>query len=726
MRVSVPESLNIPVFERPFSLSLPSEITELRNLALSAHRHDLFECFELLLIDAESWKSHGDNEDWLVWRARRVAERLRKLPIHLETGERIVGKPLFHRPSEEEVQQLETARSILRDMPPFPGGDAEHFNPDYEKLFRLGIGGLLQEISEKQSDSSKASEQKTFYNACRMVLEGMSAYVLRTADSCDDMASRDPKDAERWKDLAKICRRVATAPPATFHEALQLMFLCQIALWFGEDHILVSPGRMDQTLIRFYEEDIASGRITRRTAFELICCLYIQMNRILKPGSAVAVMIGGRDGQGLSVTNDLSYLCLAARLATQLVYPTVAVAWHENLPDELMDFSMRVLATGVGDPAFFNDRIISEGLQEHGVSEPDSHNYINSSCVEIKVAGTSNIWVASPYINCPGSLLDVMTQVADKTLPAPQAFEAFAERVRQNLSAKISDAAQRYHRIWQERRERGGFPLASCFISDCLERGLDYDRGGARYNWVENSFVGLANLVDGLVAIKRLVYDAHELSLEEFYRILESDFEEAEAFRQKILNTIPKYGNDDDEVDTLAKEWAEFLINSVESNTVGDHRYVPGFFCWVMHEELGAGTGATPDGRHAGAALADGAGAAQGREKHGPTATVLSTTKWSHKKALGGLVHNAKFTKDLLQDDQDRRAVRNVIETYLKRGGFEIQINVVDKEELLEAREHPERYPDLLVRVAGYSDYFIHLNKNTQDEIIRRTEFSGA
>jgi len=438
----------------------------------------------------------------------------------------------------------------------------------------------------------------------------------------------------------------------------------------------------------------------------------------------VAVMVGGRDPAtaGCDATNELTYLCLAARLATRLVYPTVGVAWHEDIPGELMDFCTRMLATGIGDPAFFNDEVIAEGLREHGVSEEDCRNYMNSTCVEIKVVGRSNMWVTQPYFNLPKGILNVMQQVAEGKLTEPETFDAFQERVRENLAATICQAAERLDAVWKQRERTGCFPLASCVVLDCLERGLDFDRGGARYNWVENSFVGLANLVDGLIAVKHLVYGNKELSLIEFWQILQKNFDGHEDLRQKILNTLPKYGNDEEEADSLAKEWAEFLMAATESNVVGLHRYVPGFFCWVIHERMGSETGATPDGRLAKWPLADGAGAAQGREKAGPTASVLSTTKWCHRRVLGGLVHNAKFSKSLLQTEDARKALRNVIETYLRRGGFEIQINVVGKDVLLDAQKHPEQYQDLLVRVAGYSDYFVHLNKNMQDEIIARTE----
>ncbi|MEW6358429.1 MAG: pyruvate formate lyase family protein [Planctomycetota bacterium] len=722
MTTIVETGIQIPTMRKEFSLELPPEITALRDKARALHLGKGPGLPENTLADARAWAEHTGNEDWLIWRARRTAERLRSMPVEIEPGERIVGKPRLRHARPEEGPELKKAQEVLASMPPFPGGDPGHFHPDYEPIFEKGIGGILDEIASRQKIKGIADEQHTFYDACRIVMDGMSAFVKNTAEACEAMAKEDVADADRWRELAAICRRVATEPPTTFHEAIQLMFLTEIALWFGEDHSLASPGRMDQTLRRFYEADKAAGRITPRGAFELICCLFIQMNRILWPGSAVAVMVGGLDRQGTDVTNELTYLCLAARLATRLVYPTVGVAWHRDTPGELTDFSTELLATGIGDPAFFNDEVISEGLRRHGVSEEDSHYYMNSTCVEIKVAGRSNMWVTQPYFNMPKALLNVMAAVAEGKQAAPQTFDELQEQVREDLAAQIRFHADRLDSVWKQRAKTGGFPLASCFVKDCLERGRDFDRGGARYNWVENSFVGLANLVDGLIAVNELAYDKMEMSIAEFHRILQKDFEGHEDLRQRIINTLPKYGNDDDVADALAEEWAEFAINSTESHTVGLHCYMPGFFCWIVHERFGAETGATPDGRRAGWPLADGAGGAQGREKKGPTASVKSTTKWSHVEALGGLVHNAKFAKGMLKKAEDRKALRHVIETYMKRGGFEMQINVVGKEDLLDAQVNPEQYPDLLVRVAGYSDYFVHLNKNMQDEVIARTE----
>jgi formate C-acetyltransferase len=432
----------------------------------------------------------------------------------------------------------------------------------------------------------------------------------------------------------------------------------------------------------------------------------------------------------------------------------VGLAWHRDLPSELMDFAVGMLAYGRGDPAFFNDELIVAGLRDHDVCDADAANYMNSTCVEIKPVGASNIWVTAPYFNLPQGLLDVMEATAAGEQPAlgqlpgpalgqlpgpalgqlpgpalgqlpgeePATYEELEARVRDNLAARVAGAAQQLDQVWRDRARTGGFPLASCLTHDCLELGRDFDRGGARYNWVENSFVGLANLADSLTAVRRLVYQERKLTLAEFAAILRQDYQGHEALRQRIVNKLPKYGNDLHEPDEIARRWAEFLIQTSEAQRVGPHRYVPGFFCWIQHERLGAQTAATPDGRRAGWPLADAAGAAQGRETRGPTASVLSTTCWSHRPALGGLVHNAKFSSDLFGSAADRAALRRLIETYLLRGGFEMQVNVVSRDTLLAAQAHPEQHRDLLVRVAGYSDYFVKLSPKMQEEIIARTE----
>ena len=714
---------------------LPGEIAALRDEALALHggpKPDIPECLE---SDANAWREHTADEPWLIWKARQFAARMEAIPVNLSPGERIVGKIPEHRElSEEEEKRLEECRKTLADMPPHPGGDRGHFHPDFQKILDVGVCGLIAEIQERAGASDLTDEQHVFYRACGICMDGFVRSIERHAKACAEMADTDPGDAVRWKELGALLQRLTTNPPSTFHEAVQLMHLVIFAVWYGEDHSQTSCGRMDRTLRRFYENDRSAGVLTDQEALDLISCLYIQQNRLHWPGGAVAVIVGGVDGATAEdVTNELSYLCLSARLATRLVYPTVGIAWHPGIPDELMDFGVRMLAKGTGDPSFFNDQLIAEGLQTHGASKEDSRNWMNSTCVEVKVAGASNIWVTAPYISCPEALLEVMRQEAEGGPPSTT-YDEFERRVKDALAKRVCEAAEQNEKRWQERTRTGCQPFASCVTNDCLALGKDFDRGGARYHWVENSWVGLANLVDGLFAIKTLVFDGEgypqpsfdQPTIPEFYDALRNDYEGYDALRNFIENNLPKYGMDQPEVDEIACDFTTFLMDATEANEIGGHRYVPGFFCWIQHEKIGSQTMATPDGRKAGLPLADGAGAGQGRERLGPTAGVLSTTKWDHRRVLGGLVHNMKFARDFLDSPRNCDALRALIETYMRRGGFETQINVVDNADLRDAQEHPDKYRDLLVRVAGYSDYFVHLNRKMQDEIIQRSEFDSV
>lgn len=722
-----PRPLAIPGLAEPLRLELTPAQRTLRRECLvyplrEPFRKGLGMSPELTLVDAEAWASHTEAEPWIAWKARKFAARMHGVMPALDANEHVLGKPSCHEYGEEEAERLRRTRETLTmNMPPHPGGDNGHFQPDYETMLSVGAGGLLDRIRGYLAALRPDDSRRDFYLACETTMLGFIDYIRRMAAACEANAAAKPAERAHWTKMAGVCANIALEPPRTFHEALQLMQFILFAAWVGEDHGLTSFGRMDQTLHPFYRRDVEAGVITPQEVFELVCDAYIQNNRMYPAGGAIAVIVGGSDAEGSDLTNPLTYLCLAAREATRLVYPTVAVAWHRDSPRELMDFAVRMLAGGVGDPAFFNDELIAAGLQAHGASRVDSHNFMNSTCVEMKLVGSSNIWVTAPYFNCPAHLLEVMRQAGEGGEPAD--FAAFCAKLRDRFAEVVAEAARGMEETWKRRAQTGLQPFASCVIHDCLERGLDYDQGGARYNWVENSFVGLANLVDGLLVIKTLVYERKELTLSEFHRVLRDDYRGHEALLGKALNGVAKYGNDHEEADRLAGEWTRFLMDTTENNTVGGHRYVPGFFCWVMHERLGAQTGATPDGRRAGKPFADGAGPAQGRERSGPTSSVLSTTSWPHLRAMGGVVHNLKFAPRIFADQDGRDGAKAVIETYLKRGGLEIQVNVVSLEELKEARRHPELHPDLIVRVAGYSDYFANLSANMQEEVITRTEF---
>jgi len=385
---------------------------------------------------------------------------------------------------------------------------------------------------------------------------------------------------------------------------------------------------------------------------------------------------------------------------------------------------VNLVADGYATPAFFNDSTISAGLQKYGVPMCDSHDYINSTCVEITPVGCSNVWVASPYFSLCGILMEQIDVAVTANHCYPD-FNTFLEEYFRQMNIKIAEAVNIEAESRELRRLYGRKPMQSIFTRDCLTRGHDIDDGGARYNWVECSFVGAANLVDSLEVIRRMVFGEGELTFYELKKALDADFIGYEALRMNLLAGNPKYGNNLTETDDLMR----LLVNRIQVECArhrlppDDAPFVPGMFCWVMHQRLGAECRATPDGRKAGFPFADGSGPAQGREMNGPTSAILSVTSWDHTGMIGGIAYNMKFDKSLFSSPNIRKKLRFLIETYLDRGGFETQINVLDSGILAKAQEKPEEYRDLVVRIGGYTDYFTHLSPEMQAEVMQRTAF---
>ena len=699
-------------------------VCRLREAALS---RNVAWSWQRRMLEGEAWRASAGDLWWIRRKGHKVGHILRNLDVVIDPDELLVGKATRRAPTEQEQARLDEAGRFL-DAQPHAVGQNGHMAIDYKTLLRLGCRGLQRQIEERRERLNPANpghQQKLmFYDAAWLALEGVFDLANRYAEHARGLAAREACPSRRCEleELAALCERVPARPAETFREALQSAHFLTFCIQYGDNIGLLCPGRMDRWLWPYYRRDIEAGRLTDEQAQELIDCFYILMNEIVPRGLAVGVMVGGQDSEGNDVTNELSYMCLQAVENTRLAYPSLGICRHEGTPDELLDFGCRLMAGGRANPAVFNDDIIAEGLARAGVSEADKREYINSTCVEISPIASSNVWVASPYFNTVRCLLDTIDEfvAAGQQPPFRSLWAAFKRR----LAGQIREAVIAQNTCRESRARFGGYPLLSCFVNDCLERGLDIDHGGARHNWIECSFVGLANLVDSLTVIREFVYGRKTLTLAALKQVLESDYEGAEDLRQCFLNQAPKYGNDLGDVDALAVEFTEFVTRECARYRVRlTDRYYPGFFCWVMHQRLGEETGASPDGRRAGVALADGAGPAQGRERSGPTAAVKSTTRWDHTPMLGGLVLNLKFSPRALLTDADRTKLMDLIKTYMRLGGQEVQVNCVSRETLLAAREQPEQYRDLLVRIAGYVDYFTGLPPGMQDEVISRTEF---
>ncbi|MCD6302304.1 MAG: hypothetical protein J7M15_02130 [Anaerolineae bacterium] len=691
------------------------------------------------LLWGRAWLASGD-EPWnIVRRARATSAVLEGITPEIGRHELLVGTFSRRNLSDEERAELQRWRQEQAPASSPVWGQRAHMAIDYEVLLRRGLRGLDAQIAlyRQRLDLTRPEdlERDAFYRACEIALDGLRRLSERYADEADRQAASlavdDPRASE-LREIARVCRRVPEYPAETFREALQAVHLVTFALCAGQLMLLFQLGRPDRYLLPLYRRDVAEGRLTPEEAQELIDCLCLMLSSYTPRGLAVGFMIGGRDASGRDVSNELTELFLESIAHTRMAYPGIGLCWNEDMPDAIMERACDLLADGLTHPALFGDDLITRGMLEAGLPPAEACLYQHSTCVELTPVASSNVYVASPYINLVQLLHDLLgiSPLGEETerVEAAQSFGSFEdllEAYKNHLGEAIREAVIEQNTAQMTRYYHGGFPLLSCFVNDCLARGRDIDQGGARYNWIEPSFVGLANLVDALVAIRQYVFEEEVLDLDGLRGALASDFAGREDLRLMFLQRAPKYGNDDDAVDDLAVQLTAFIAKEVRRyRTYLGGTYHPGFFCWVMHERLGRVTAASADGRHAGQALGDGSGPAQGRERQGPTAAVLSATKWDHAPMLGGIAVNLRFTRSQ-QPADFREGLRSLVETYLRRGGLEIQVNVVDTETLKAAREHPEAYRDLVVRIGGYSDYFVGLSPQMQEEIIMRTEHQG-
>ena len=640
------------------------------------------------------------------------------LPV-IDEGELIVGKYAARALTGEENQDWQAIQKYSLPAKPHKRGQAAHMSVDYERLLSLGAEGVMAMIREKMAllDLTQPGQMDShdFYRACLCALEGLCAYSDNYSAHAAELAERESDSVRRaeLRKIAEICARVPRKPAETFYEALQsihFLTFCMPGLY--------QTGRLDRILWPFYEKDRKSGLLTIEQAQELLDCFGVIFNEYVDNGLAVGYMVGGRDAGGNDITNELSYLCVRSAAHVHMVYPGIGLCVTADTPKSLLELSAAVLAQGCSHPALFNDEVITEGLMRHGLSRAEACEYIHSTCVEITPGKTSACWVASPYVNLCQLLLDTINIAAPAEFAS---YDALTDAFRTRLKSHMHAAVIEENRSMRERTLFDGDPLVSCFVHDCLENGRDIEQGGARFNWVMPSFIGMANLADALYAVKTLVFEEKAVGLAEICDALKNNFSGGETLRQRLL-ALPKYGNDHDGVDKVTCEvvgWLADVMNGYTSYRGG--KFVPSMFCWIMHDVFGSETAATPDGRLAGAAFGDGSGPAQGREHNGPGASVLSSTKWDHGAFTGGVAINMKFGKKMMSDAFVSKLLA-LVETFMERGGFELQINVVDRQTLLNALEKPEQYSDLVVRIGGYSDYFVRLSPTKQREVIERTE----
>lgn len=647
---------------------------------------------------------------------------LERLCPVIDEYELIVGKPKHFIPQnrEEEWKRLQALREELS----VPGQDS-HMAIDYPLLLEKGTSGIAELIDgyiEKTQDEANLR----FYKLAKICLQAVNTCAENYAKRAEELAlsCQDQTRKAELLRISKICLKVPRYGAESFYEAVQsvsfLTYLLSFQPLVYRTH-QYQLGHPDRYLYPYYEKDIASGSLTKVEAQELLNCLAIQINERVPNGLSLGYMVGGRDKNGAPVQNDLTEMCMQVIDDVRLVYPAVGLCMTKDTDEKYLKKGCEILSHGRSHPAIFNDDLIFEGLRLYGVNEQEAREYIHSTCVEITPVACSSIWVASPYTNMPQILLHLLSEkeYADCDCLLEDIFKTLDERIEYNYKNELQARAIR--------GEKSLCPLLSCFVNDCLKKGKDIEQDGARYRWIMPSFVGIANLVDCLFVLKKQVFENQTYTLQQIREMLENNFEGFEAERLRLLNGTEKYGNGETEVDSLFNLFTQKIVALCKKHSEkygdadGANRLVPSVFCWIMHERFGRETGATPDGRKAGFPLGDGSGPCQGREKKGPLISILSSTSWSHKEMIGGVAVNMKFSKKTFHSNSLQNIIA-LVKTYLQRGGFELQINVVDKETLLAAQKDPESYRDLIVRIGGYSDYFVKLSPEMQAEVLLRTE----
>ena len=592
-----------------------------------------------------------------------------------------------------------------------------HVAADYEKVLVNGYPGILDEAAALM-DKAESEEARIFYRAVIISIEGAIAFIRRYAEAAREKreTETDPVRRAELAEMARIAENVADAPASDYREAVQLFWFTHLMLCIAGG-ISLSAGRFDQYMNPFYQQDLKAGRLDRSEALELLACLWVKFNEPVI-GPVQNLTVGGMTPEGSDGTNPMTYLCLETTRTVKLPYPNITLRLFQGTDENIYPEISRMIKAGTGHPALLNDDVMVPALHEAGAALEHARDYIIQGCTEVMIAKRQPPWENGHKFALP----DLLNQAIRERLDATS-YQDLLTHFKSVISTSMDVVAERIKQRWEELHRVGCDPFGSALVQDCLERGRDIYQGGTRYPATAGiSLMGLATTADSLAAIKRLVFDEGKLSLREFWAVLERNFEGDEPFRQELLNRMPKYGNDDEYVDSIAGDIAGFFCRTVLKHNEWPEReaFVPRLHSYISHITGGL-FGATADGRQAGEPMSDAASPAQGRDHVGPTATMNSVTKFDYSQVPGGIGMNMKFHPDIFRGADGERVFVSLVKAYFQRGGLQISFNLVGKETLEDAMAHPEDHQNLIVRVAGFNEYFCKLDPKLQRDILERT-----
>ncbi len=640
--------------------------------------------------------------------------------------------PRFRQLFRYVVEQLNATYYLINEA-----GGIGHFLPNYERMLKLGVKGYLEIMVGKEGD---------LHRAARIACEGLVDFATRLAQEVERLAAAEENTARaaELNEIARICHKVPSGPAETFHEALQSLWLTHMAVSLEGLNSAISFGRMDQYLYPYYRRDLEEGRINPERARELLLCFSAKATEhvfLLSEGVSQyhggylvvqAAIVGGMDREGKDAVNDLTYLFLDVMEESGLRDPNYQARIHAGSPDSYLRRVADVARKGNGVPALFNDEAATASLVAHGYPVEEARNYGVVGCVELALPGKSFLSTDAALFNLPlclelalnrGRRLKGRQQVGAATPDSAsftsidQVIEAFRAQVEHMVARMIGDLQV----IEKGNSDYHPTPFSSLLVDGCLESGQDVTGGGALYNSSGIQGVGVADMADSLAALDEVVFQRHKYTMPQVLKALRDDFASAREVRAELLKA-PKYGNDH----TLPDDYANLVVRSFHS-ALARHRnmrggsYVPGFYSVTCHVAFGQRVGALPSGRRAGEPFAASLGAANGRDRLGPTALLNSVAHIDSTLSPNGYALNLRFDSRTLAGDQGVNILTALAKGFFESGGMEMQLNVLDPDMLEDARRNPGKYPGLVVRVSGYCAYFDDLPDAAKQDIIART-----
>ena len=622
-----------------------------------------------------------------------------------------------------------------------------------DKIYHKGFLDFKRDIERSLEgldflNDPQAYAKQEELKAMRICADALIRFAERHAEKARELAAQeaDPQRKQELEHIAEVCSHVPAHAPRDFWEALQYYWFVHLGVttelnpWDA-----FNPGHLDQHLVPFYRQGLEEGTLTRAQAVELLQCFWIKFNNQPAPpkvGVTAAesstytdfaqINTGGLKADGSDGVSEVTYMVLDVIEEMRLLQPSSSIQVSKKSPDRFIKRGACIIRTGFGQPSVFNSDLIVQELVRMGKSVADARNGGSSGCVEVGAFGKEN-YNLTGYFNMPKVLEITLNNSVDPRTgkqigletgdPAGfETFEALFDAYRKQLNHFIDIKVRGNNVIERLYAQHIPAPFLSLVIDDCIAKGKDYHDGGARYDTSYIQGVGVGTMADALTALKYHVFDERTLTMEELQAALRANFEGHQRLRQMLLNKTPKYGNDDDYADAVMVEVFEAYFDAVDGrpNTRGG-TYRVNMLPTTVHVYFGSVIGALPDGRLAEMPLSEGISPVQGADRRGPTAVLKSVAKMDHART-GGTLLNQKFTPQLLKDDAGLDKLVHLIRTFFRLDGHHVQFNVVDAATLRAAQAHPEQYRDLIVRVAGYSDYFCDLSKTLQDEIIARTE----